>query len=530
MNIVANGEDIDNWSLDELKEIVTNFVDSQSERNLSEDPKSAIYRESEIISNLIGAAAYEELKGPTGSLFEDNENSKNQLEKPSEVQDEISTKHSEDTKKVGGDKGLRKEEEKEKAKQYEKLMGAYESKEVVDNMKARLTNLHNKLEEELNNKEEEPSIVDMISKFLKKNTKAKFDINGISVLSPNSSEYKEILTNDILDNDMLTTEINVQIKEAKVVEGGFFSIASVEYEINTQPYGWTVWRTYQDCFNLRKLLRKYYPAIIAPSLSKKYNKDSIDIPWIQKASEELQVFFDELRKDPVLRSSEAMYCFLSINDKNLYKKKIKTLLGGPDWHELHSIPNVNGKANIEMTQEIADDVDNWLEFVEVGKGLYEHLIKAFQETNKMAQALAKRIQKNSEIFNTFASTYEKVKRSDMVYMFGRLRRITNYLGKLYELQGNVINKEFCQFFERSQEEFEAIKEITDLVKAAKDKFIHEQNLLYNLKESLFKEKNASQWGVSPEVLEQQTDIKTDKSIAFPLMLPKVIHNIIIGND
>ena len=65
---------------------------------------------------------------------------------------------------------------------------------------------------------------------------------------------------------MANKNLEVEITEGKYNPGGFFSFSYIDFEIETQPYDWTVWRRQVDFAKMREYYATVFPQFVIPAL------------------------------------------------------------------------------------------------------------------------------------------------------------------------------------------------------------------------------------------------------------------------
>ena len=129
-----------------------------------------------------------------------------------------------------------------------------------------------------------------------------------------------------LDNTPLGAEENaiIQVTSPEKIEGGFFSKSYVTYLITTNPLNLKVRRRYSDFEWFRQMLQNLYNYNVIPSTPKKskIGIDKFGDPFLQKRMRTLEKFLNYALKNPVLKSSQILYEFISIEkDADFQKKK-----------------------------------------------------------------------------------------------------------------------------------------------------------------------------------------------------------------
>ena len=117
-------------------------------------------------------------------------------------------------------------------------------------------------------------------------------------------------------------QIKIIVKDPKKVEGRFFSKSYYTFVISCPIIQLEERRTQDDIEWFRnKLIENYYFNFIPPLTSVNYYKDPDNI---QNTLKDIQNFFNEVCRKKILRTSELLYYFISLDEKSFatYKDKV----------------------------------------------------------------------------------------------------------------------------------------------------------------------------------------------------------------
>ena len=154
------------------------------------------------------------------------------------------------------------------------------------------------------------------------NISLEYDINSKNQNAP-KLKY-EIVCKKIEKNILNDKNIKVTIKNPKTSEKSLLASQFTIYEVSTEY--WLVHRRYSDFDWLRTILCKFYPRILIPPIpGKKVGNRRFEEDFIEKRMKFLQIFIDEIMKNETLKSSEALYAFLSFGDRTQFDRKVKEL-------------------------------------------------------------------------------------------------------------------------------------------------------------------------------------------------------------
>jgi hypothetical protein len=132
-----------------------------------------------------------------------------------------------------------------------------------------------------------------------------------------------------LDATLLGSEENaiIQVTSPEKIEGGFFTKSYVTYLVTTNPLNLKVRRRYSDFEWFRQILQTLYPYNVIPSTPKKnkIGSDKFGDPFLQKRMRTLEKFLNYLLKNPILKASQILYDFISIEKDSEFKRKKKNM-------------------------------------------------------------------------------------------------------------------------------------------------------------------------------------------------------------
>ena len=189
-----------------------------------------------------------------------------------------------------------------------------------------------------------------------------------------------IITSDFLKcKKSETTElsnydnIEIIVNDPKKVSGGFFSKDFILYLITTNPLEKSVRRKHDDFIWLRERLSIIYNLNILPRLPKKgkVNEDK----HINKRLRNLEKFLNYLIKDPLIKSSNILCDFLTLEkDKDFEnRKKIYNKMKTPI--ELKDIKTIDGKIKIRINPNKEIFLDN----IKANSSFNETCLKKFNQ-------------------------------------------------------------------------------------------------------------------------------------------------------
>ena len=143
--------------------------------------------------------------------------------------------------------------------------------------------------------------------------------------------------------------IEIVIKVIKTVEGTIFSYTNYFFNIKTNPLNFSVDRKYSDFQWLRDKLKIIYSTNIIPFIDENESKfDGSREDKFKKRKRNLEKFFNFILKDPLIKTSDILYDFLSIEKDNEFYKKKKDYDNLKPINEIKYFKSIDGKARINI--------------------------------------------------------------------------------------------------------------------------------------------------------------------------------------
>ena len=339
------------------------------------------------------------------------------------------------------------------------------------------------------------------------------------ILCPPTFECKK------LENTPLSSIENliITISSPEKKEGGFFSNAYITYLITTKEPNLNVRRRYSDFAWFHQKLLDLYPYIVIPPIPKK-NKigvDNFSNVFIHKRMRYLEKFLKWLAANPIIKSSQIFYDFLSIEkDEDLNKKK-------SEYQKLDKPMNLiefyakNGKMNLGINKEKEtyfqnisnNNINNEILLENLNfnlkqlKILFDLFIQKIDEVQKKWEQLFLNSTKFFEDIN-ISNTYEKMS-----------KLFTNWSDSLKQ-QNKLIFVDIREFFKYVKNNYRDMKTNIENVKNVKNEYYRFEKYLIYRKEDLFKKGDTTKWELGPQEKANPNSLLEDKLSALFKMCAK----------
>ena len=335
----------------------------------------------------------------------------------------------------------------------------------------------------------------------------------------------EIACQTIPNNEITKCE-NIQIKIGsfeKVKGGNMFSKSYATYLISTMPFNWKVRRRFTDFEWLHQILCQEYKYCLIPSIPKKKNinklvTDKFDEAFLRKRSRKFEKFLSYLLKDPILKNTNVIYEFLSIEKEEEFQNKKKSYEKKKASTNISEFFTIDGKANIEINK---------------GKEKYFNHIK--ENTNKNISILKKINSKMVSIKDDLINAANKIKdisknwskmkilasaeKEDVIKTYEELSSMFENLNLYVSKINYTIYVYLREYFKYVKNNYRSMKDLISTGENIKNNFNKSLKHLKTKKEDLFKKpETIIKWELNPEENIDKGEIVQNKELALEKML------------
>jgi sorting nexin-7/30/sorting nexin-8 len=315
--------------------------------------------------------------------------------------------------------------------------------------------------------------------------------------------------------------VHIEMALGEKVPGTLFSKAYMTYIITTSPLNLKVRRRYSDFEWLRQILLNFYSSSVIPPIPKK-NKiggDRFDETFLIKRMRNLEKFLNALMDDPVIKSSQIIYDFLSIEEDNKFNEKKKYYNNFKSPLYLRDYKSPNGKLDITLNEEREIYYQNIKDHTELNFELLTKLNKNLKLLNSEMNIVVNRmneISKNCE--ELFLNSVKYCDVNEIKICYYQLNDMFKFWSTALKKQASVVNINIREYFKYTKNTFRSMKELVNLVDNYKQNYYKSKRALITKKEELFKKSDISKWDLGPNKGMSVVTLLKDKSVALPKML------------
>ena len=379
-----------------------------------------------------------------------------------------------------------------------------------------------------NNEASEPQTEQTEEDPTQKEQKIKID-EVLDEASTNPSELSEDLENTYIkcrkigETELSKAQnVNVTVSFPEIVEEGFFSKKYVTYLVTTSPFDYKVRRRYSDFMWLRNFFKTHFIFSAIPPIPNKNYSDRFSDFLITKRSRALQRFINGIIINPLLRNSNALYCFLTIeNEDEWNKKKSEYNKLKQQTINLNSINTLTGKLEYKINPDKEMQFNHIKETINNNETLLKRLLESYKEILMSLVSVSEKMKENADIWNQLhinssnLNEHQKVKQ-----VYGSMDKLMDDWSNSIKTQVNLINLNLREFFRYIKNEFKAMKEVANQCDIYKTSFYKAAEKLLYKKEELYKRQDLLKWELDQNELINKLKLIQDKNYAFSKMLPR----------
>ena len=334
-----------------------------------------------------------------------------------------------------------------------------------------------------------------------------------------------------LDNTPLGAEENaiIQVTSPEKIEGGFFSKSYVTYLITTNPLNLKVRRRYSDFEWFRQMLQNLYNYNVIPSTPKKskIGIDKFGDPFLQKRMRTLEKFLNYALKNPVLKSSQILYDFISIEKDADFQKKKKEYEKIKPSTNINDFQMPNGSANVQLSSKKMILFENIKDNINLNETLLTKL-------NDNLKALKLQLDNLCTKIDEIVQNWDDLRQNSVKYFDGdEIAKTYEYMHNLFKnwsdclkSHGNLIHIDIREHFKYTKNNFRSMKDLVTLVETNRNTYNKNERSLMNKKEELFKKGDTNKWELNSDDKNISGNLISDKPNALIKILPKDTNNVI----
>ena len=327
--------------------------------------------------------------------------------------------------------------------------------------------------------------------------------------------------NELAKHDNVKIEIALGEKKP----GTFFSKAYQTYIITVPKLNLKVSRRYSDFEWLRQILVYIFSSSVIPPIPKK-NKlggDRFNEEFLEKRTRTLEKFLNLLLEDPNIKSSQLFYEFLSIEELNKFYDMKKHYNHYKLPQTLKEYKTLNGQLDIKVDDSREIFYQNIKDQTEINQELLSKLNKQFKLLNNEMNMVVLRLEEISKTCEElFLHSVKYNENDDIKISYYELNEMFKHWSTALKKQNTLTYINIREYFKFSKNVIKSMKDLTNSVDNCKQAYYKSKRNLISKKEDLFRKGDITKWDLGPN----KNINAQDKSIALPNMLANETNSVI----
>ena len=319
--------------------------------------------------------------------------------------------------------------------------------------------------------------------------------------------------------------VKIEIALGEKKPGTFFSKSYQTYAISVPLLNLKVNRRYSDFEWLRQILVNMFSSSVIPPIPKK-NKiggDRFNEEFLEKRTRTLEKFLNLLLEDPNIKSSQVFYDFISIEQDTQFNEAKRHYNSFKLPQQLKDYKTLTGELDIRLDDSREIYYQNIKDQTELNQELLSKLNKQLKLLNNEMSAVVTRLNEIAKSCEElFLHSVKYAQNDDIKISYFELNEMFKCWSDALKKQNTIMFLNIREHFKFSKNVFKSMKDLINSVDTYKQIYYKAKRNLITKKEDLFRKGDISKWdlGLNKNINAQ------DKTIALPNMLSTETNNVI----
>ena len=336
------------------------------------------------------------------------------------------------------------------------------------------------------------------------------NVDPLTIISEiKMDNFEKILKNSIKAVDCLRLEktnlndltILVNVSNPRVINNSLFSTNYVLYDVSTPKYNWLVNRRYSDFIWLKDCLKNLFPGDILPILpKKKIGNRRFEQDFLNKRTEGLQKFLNDIVNNEKYKATEVLSMFLSCSERSIFEQQMKSISPKLLYKQtVYNIQNFEGKnkiieININNEKEVISHFNSIYNFLNGQNEILDNLQKNLINYKKyMAQAFHF-LEEAENNFSKLTMMLTKVNISETINnVYENYEIFFKNWKRVQDNQCFIIKEMIKKFFKDVKIKSDGLVENLEKTQNFQEDYLSQKTKLMAKKESLWNQMDVSKW-------------------------------------
>ena len=255
--------------------------------------------------------------------------------------------------------------------------------------------------------------------------------------------------------------------------------------------------------------------------------DNFADPFIAKRGRGLEKFMNYLAKDPIIKNSQIFFDFLYIgaetdfNSKKKVYEKVKTMT------DVNEFRNKDAKVEVMISAEKENYVENIKDYSNININLLKKLNTSLKLLFDEINAVTTRMDEIGNIWEQIYKSSEKYFDHNMTCeCYKQVSNLFKNWSGILKQQNNVVNVDLREHFKFIRKNFVSMKDLSNSIETYRSNYQKASKNLIAKKDDLFRRGDPSKWELDPHDKIEMNKIMKNKKEAVLLMCKKETLNTI----
>ena len=255
--------------------------------------------------------------------------------------------------------------------------------------------------------------------------------------------------------------------------------------------------------------------------------DNFADPFIAKRGRGLEKFMNYLAKDPIIKNSQIFFDFLYIgaetdfNSKKKVYEKVKTMT------DVNQFRNKDAKVEVMISGEKENYVENIKDYSNVNINLLKKLNTSLKFLFDEINAVTTRMDEIGNIWEQIYKSSEKYFDHNITCeCYKQVSNLFKNWSGILKQQNNVINVDLREHFKFIRKNYVSMKDLSNSIETYRSNYQKASKNLITKKDDLFRKADPSKWELDPHDKIEMNKIMKNKKEAVLLMCKKETLNTI----
>ena len=320
-------------------------------------------------------------------------------------------------------------------------------------------------------------------------------------------------------------KIEITVSDPQKVDKGFFSKAYIDFAVATNPCKLLVRRQHAEFVWLRERLSIIFNTNVLPRLPKK-GKVNGD-PHIQKRMRNLEKFLNYLLKDPLIKSSQILFDFLSIENEEEYNKRKRIYNKMRTPTEFSEIKSINGKTRLKITKNKEKNIDNIRDNAALNETALKKINTNFKVFREEMNTVTNRVLSFSPLFDKLVKISQNFAEDEVIIeSYKQMKNIFISWADVLKKQNSFFCNDIKEYLKIISGNYHHIRDLAQEVENIKINYYKMSKNLIQKKTELFKKGDFSNWQLDPDDVKRINDFYEDRISSYKKICFKETNNAI----